>query len=220
MSATTVAQLADYKAWSFTERLRPLRAPWRSFRRRLLRKPGSTMALLLAGVTGGAIITNAIALQTERHPSPMFTSLTQEPAQKAAAAEAVPLPPARPQAERRVEAAAAAPQKAETKAARAKDEPQRTASIPATPKEQMLAIINGGTAEKQTAEPATLPRIAQVQKALNKAGYGPLKADGAFGAGTRAAIERFEADRKLPVRGEPQGRTLRELAKASGIALD
>lgn len=215
MSATTVAQLADYKAWSLAERLRPLRAPWRSFRRRLLRKPGSTMALLLAGVAGGAIITNALALQTERHPSPMFTSLTAESAQKTATSVSVPAPPVRPQTERRAEAGAR-----DDRTTRAKDEPQRTASIPATPKEQMLAIINSGAAEKPAVDQAAGPRISQVQRALNKAGYGPLKADGAFGAGTRAALERFEADRKLPVRGEPQGRTLRELARVSGMALD
>ena len=217
MTATTFSQLADYKAWTFAERLRPLRAPWRSFRRRLLRKPGSTMAMMLATLAGGVIITNALALQTERHPSPMFTSLAAEPVQQVAAkADALPLPPTRAQAERRAEADAPIVKAS----ARSRDEPQRTASIATTSKEQMLAIINGGAPEKVADAAAPTPRIVQIQKALSKAGYGSLKPDGVFGAGTRAALEKFEADRKLPVRGEPQGRTLRELARVSGMALD
>lgn len=60
------------------------------------------------------------------------------------------------------------------------------------------------------------PQVARVQRALAKLGYGPLKDDGMMGPGTKAAIERFERDRKLPVKGEAAGRTLRELtAKAS-----
>jgi hypothetical protein len=56
------------------------------------------------------------------------------------------------------------------------------------------------------------------QRALAKLGYG-IKADGIMGSGTRQAIERFEQDRKLPVTGEFNARTLRELAAASGVAV-
>jgi peptidoglycan hydrolase-like protein with peptidoglycan-binding domain len=56
------------------------------------------------------------------------------------------------------------------------------------------------------------------QRALAKLGYG-IKADGIMGSGTRQAIERFEHDRKLPVTGEFNARTLRELAAASGVAV-
>ena len=62
--------------------------------------------------------------------------------------------------------------------------------------------------------------VLGAQRALNKLGYGPIKPDGLAGPGTRQAIERFERDRKLPVTGEPSGRTGRELATASGIPLD
>jgi peptidoglycan hydrolase-like protein with peptidoglycan-binding domain len=37
-----------------------------------------------------------------------------------------------------------------------------------------------------------------------------------MGASTRAAIEKFERDRKLPVKGEPSPRTFRELATRAG----
>jgi peptidoglycan hydrolase-like protein with peptidoglycan-binding domain len=62
--------------------------------------------------------------------------------------------------------------------------------------------------------------VASVQRALNRLGYGPVKADGIFGSGTKLALERFERDRKLPVSGEMSPRILKELAAASGIAFD
>ncbi len=65
--------------------------------------------------------------------------------------------------------------------------------------------------------PAT---VAAVQRALSRLGYGPLKDDGQFGPGTRAALDRFERDRKLPSRAENPNRVLRELSQASGIAID
>jgi len=56
------------------------------------------------------------------------------------------------------------------------------------------------------------------QRALAKLGYG-VKTDGLMGAGTRQAIERFEQDRRLPVTGEFNARTIRELSAASGISV-
>jgi peptidoglycan hydrolase-like protein with peptidoglycan-binding domain len=40
-----------------------------------------------------------------------------------------------------------------------------------------------------------------------------------MGSGTRQAIERFEQDRRLPVTGEFNARTVRELTTASGITV-
>jgi peptidoglycan hydrolase-like protein with peptidoglycan-binding domain len=56
------------------------------------------------------------------------------------------------------------------------------------------------------------------QRALARLGYS-VKVDGMMGAGTRQAIERFEQDRRLPVTGELNARTIRELSAASGIAV-
>ncbi|EHP90345.1 Peptidoglycan-binding domain 1 protein [Methylorubrum extorquens DSM 13060] len=65
------------------------------------------------------------------------------------------------------------------------------------------------------------PTVIRAQRALTKLGYGPLKDDGLMGPGTKAAIEKFERDRKMPVKGEVAGPTLRALtremtAKAGG----
>lgn len=56
------------------------------------------------------------------------------------------------------------------------------------------------------------------QRALARLGYS-VKVDGVMGTGTRQAIERFEHDKRLPVTGEFNARTLRELSSASGIAV-
>ncbi|MGO4704545.1 peptidoglycan-binding domain-containing protein [Microvirga sp. 2MCAF38] len=56
------------------------------------------------------------------------------------------------------------------------------------------------------------------QRALAKLGYG-VKIDGAFGPGTRQAIEAFERDKRLPVTGEFTARTVRELSSQAGIQI-
>ncbi|MDP8918386.1 MAG: peptidoglycan-binding protein [Pseudomonadota bacterium] len=56
------------------------------------------------------------------------------------------------------------------------------------------------------------------QRALARLGYS-VKVDGVMGSGTRQAIERFEQDRRLPVTGEFNARTIRELSSHSGIAV-
>jgi peptidoglycan hydrolase-like protein with peptidoglycan-binding domain len=68
---------------------------------------------------------------------------------------------------------------------------------------------------------ASLDRpVAAAQRALNKLGHGPVRADGRFGEETRAAIERFERERRLPVTRDLTPRTLRELASASGLRME
>jgi chorismate mutase len=52
---------------------------------------------------------------------------------------------------------------------------------------------------------------ATAQKSLTKLGYGPLKADGIVGSGTRKAITEFQRANKLHVTGELDAPTLRLL---------
>lgn len=61
--------------------------------------------------------------------------------------------------------------------------------------------------------------VRAVQKSLSKLGYKPGPADGVWGAATRKAIERFERDRKLDVKGRISGRLMKELAQATGSSL-
>lgn len=221
--------------------------------RRLIQRPGRSLAIVLGLGICGVILVNAVALQSERHPAPFFavapvtSALPVKP----------PLPPARP-------GQAAQPNDVELarQAALNKDlqgelarhgfyigaidgkpgnrfeiairEYEKAAGLPVTGqptekllthvaasklamKDQLLLLIKDAGS---TAQPDRTKTVESVQKALNRLGYGPLKTDGAFGATTKAAIERFERDRKLAVRGEPNGRFLKELSAASGMAVE
>ncbi|MGL4635258.1 MAG: peptidoglycan-binding domain-containing protein [Beijerinckiaceae bacterium] len=98
--------------------------------------------------------------------------------------------------------------------------PKPASSKDASPKEQMpkdqiLGLLR--STQDRLERPET---VVAMQRALTKLGYGPLKDDGHFGTGTRTALDRFEKERRLPPRGENPARTLRELAQASGIAIE
>jgi len=70
-------------------------------------------------------------------------------------------------------------------------------------------------------KPAAQPkRIIAVQRALADFGYGQMKPSGVMGADTKAAIERFERERKLPVTGQISDRLTRELAAVTGRPLE
>ena len=59
-----------------------------------------------------------------------------------------------------------------------------------------------------------------IQRALADFGYGQIKPTGVYDADTRAAIEKFERDRKLPVTGQISDRCVRELAAMTGRPLE
>jgi peptidoglycan hydrolase-like protein with peptidoglycan-binding domain len=83
-------------------------------------------------------------------------------------------------------------------------------------KSQILGVLRNGQADRLE-RPET---VVAMQRALTKIGYGPLRDDGHFGAGTKAALDKFEKDRRLPGRGDNPTRVLRELSQASGIAIE
>jgi peptidoglycan hydrolase-like protein with peptidoglycan-binding domain len=63
-------------------------------------------------------------------------------------------------------------------------------------------------------------RVIAVQRALADFGYGQIKPTGIIDAETRAAIEKFERERNLPVTGQPSDRTTKELASVTGRSFD
>jgi peptidoglycan hydrolase-like protein with peptidoglycan-binding domain len=83
------------------------------------------------------------------------------------------------------------------------------------PKDQIMGLLRNSTDRLERPE-----TVVAIQRALTKIGYGPLRDDGSFGAGTRAALDKFEKDRKLPSRADNPARVMRELAQASGIAIE
>lgn len=67
---------------------------------------------------------------------------------------------------------------------------------------------------------ASSKRVLAVQRALADFGYGQVRPSGVFGPDTKAAIERFERERKLPVTGQISERLSRELAAVTGRPLE
>ncbi|MBB2963817.1 peptidoglycan-binding protein [Methylobacterium sp. R2-1] len=191
-----------------------------------LRYPGGVFGTVLGAGAAIYVCVNAIGLQAGPHPAPILP--TAEP--KPVAAKPAPQPVREIRAVEAPKPApvreAAAPRdtiadmirSGETTAsvtprAERKPEPKTAAKEP-----------RAETAKTEAGKPEALkpdPNVIRVQRALSKLGYGPLKDDGLMGPGTKAAIEKFERDRKLPVKGEAAGPTLRALtremtAKASG----
>lgn len=99
--------------------------------------------------------------------------------------------------------------------------PQSVAAAPVKPQQRPSSgdalgeLIRAGAVP-----PASIPnepdaRVMAIQKNLQRMGYAVGKPDGMMGSGTRAAIEKFERDRKWQVTGEISQRLLRELGTVS-----
>jgi len=168
------------------------------FRNWLPRRPKDAVCLGLAAAATGFIVINALFLQSGPHPAPIFTDVTR-PA--AVTTGSVPLPPAKRQTSARLPAAtlpAATPVPMSA--------PVRTAAAP-RPDNRHDPIA-------ELLEPAN--RTVAVQRALTEFGYGQIKPTGTAGPETRAAIEKFERERKLPVTGQVSERLTRELSAMKG----
>jgi peptidoglycan hydrolase-like protein with peptidoglycan-binding domain len=61
--------------------------------------------------------------------------------------------------------------------------------------------------------------LAAIQRALTDFGYGQITPNGQYGPETRAAIERFERERKMPITGQVSDRLARELTAMTGRPL-
>jgi hypothetical protein len=172
-------------------------------------------AVFVALMTG--IVLNALALQSARHPSPLFgMPITLSPAEMpkpvprpititAAPATTQPTPPiaipTRP---------VAIPHEAEPAATKAADPiADMLRASPAHPP--------AGASANSSAIDAT--RILLVQKALIKLGY-VVRPDGVMGATTRQAIEKFERERGWQPRGELTTKVVREISQKSGLPLE
>lgn len=171
-------------------------------------KPGSVFGGVVALVAAGFICVNALDSQKGRHPAPILPKISPKVAAKAPAPASAPAPAvAKQEAARDVskEPAASAPKQATR-------DPTIADLIHA---EDTTASVNPRTkpapAKAEASSPVADQAVNRAQRALAKLGYGPIKADGAMGPATKAAIEKFERDRKLPVTGEATGRTLRAL---------
>jgi peptidoglycan hydrolase-like protein with peptidoglycan-binding domain len=97
-----------------------------------------------------------------------------------------------------------------------------------------LAAAPTKTASSQAVAPAPAPahndqiaamiapskRVLAIQRALAEFGYGQIRPTGVYDQDTRAAIEKFQRDRRLPVDGQISDRFVRELAAMTGRRLE
>ena len=156
---------------------------------------GAVVSALLAGIG-----VNALILQRERHPAPLFAAPPQKaappapvvapPAPLVAPAPAAPAPPPAASAPREAPAAVPAP-------------PARPAANDpgaARPADPIGDLLRGEPA----ADDSRL--ILAAQTALAKLGY-PVKADGTQGAATDQALRAFERDHGLPASAAPRRRS-------------
>lgn len=198
--------------------------------RMLLHSPKDMAAGLLAAAAVCAILANALFLQAGRHPSPMFGSVVTLPAPQAAVVSPLPRPrpvEAEPPEIRPVEVRGADPKHVETRSA----DPRGDAKNPDPLANLVVKSTGAPTAAPAhvarppapipaTAQSAGARRVAAVQRALTQYGYGQLKATGAVGSDTQAAIIKFERDRKLPVTGQMSDRLVKELTAMIGHPID
>ena len=202
-----------------------------------LHSPKDMVAGLIAAAAICAIVANALFLQAGRHPSPMFGSVVTLPAPQAAVAN--PLPRPRPVVEaeppepklvevrvtdsRQVDPRNADARNADAKSPDAKSPDAMTnlvvksTSAPAT---TAASVLRPPAPIPVAAQSAGARRVAAVQRTLTQYGYGQLKATGAIGSDTQAAIAKFERDRKIPVTGQMSERLVRELTAVIGHPID
>jgi len=205
----------------------------------LLHSPKDTLAGLVAVAAIGAIVANALFLQTGRHPAPMFGTVINLPAPSSVALPN-PLPRPRPvgadtspleprATEFRAEPKSAEPKAAERAAEKPPEKPvEATASTRSN--DPMTNLVKQTTSTPQSAmrPPAPIPmpqspaarRIAGVQRALSEYGYGNLKITGTMSGETQSAIQKFEREHRMQVTGQLSERLLRELGAAIGHPVD
>jgi Putative peptidoglycan binding domain len=155
------------------------------------------LTVLLAG-----ICVNALLLQHERHPAPLFGSVRSEVSLNGEGPSSVQRPPA-----------AALPRETSMTNVVAAQPPQRPLSERGP--DQIGDLLRGeapGDSVRAPGDNAHL--ILAVQNALIKLGF-DLKPDGSDGAATRQAIRQFERAHGLPVTTEITARLAREVVAAA-----
>ncbi len=205
---------------------------------------GGMLVVLLASAT---IISNALLLQTGRHPAPLFKtrpfSADLALANSGNSIAAKPLPStslvrdiqmalvqkgmyrgpvdglAGPMTTQAIAGFERATGQVVTGAATPQllARLQMTAGVPATDKRQSSTPVGKPSGPDASTTASADNRISQIQVALNNLGYGPLEVDGLIGSATAKAIRRFELNRGLPITGKISDRVVTELVSIGGL---
>ena len=214
------------------------------------RHPRESVGLIVATLAIFAIISNALFLQKGPHPAPIFAtrSLLQREAAllpRLQAAQSTPAPETGNQAKLIANIQRELARKgfydgpadgiwgAKTDAAvrdfihtaGSKTNPEASDGLLRAITASTLKPANAAAASNAAPDPiakliAPSKRVTAVQRALADFGYGQIKLTGVFDPDTRAAIEKFERDHRLPVTGQISDRFVRELAAMTGRPLE
>jgi hypothetical protein len=168
----------------------------------LFRRPKDAVSLCLAVAATATILVNALFWQKGPHPAPIFANLAQP-----VVAEQTPsiagLPRKRAGERDRSGGDARSPEQT------AKLSPAGKPGTTAPP-----AAPSGRDPISELLEPSN--RMMAVQRVLSDFGYGQIRPTGVAGPETKAAIEKFEREHKMPVTGQMSERLSRELAAMKG----
>ena len=175
---------------------------------RAAQRPVDAGALVCTAAASLIIVVNAVFLQSGVHPAPFFANPTVPAFTNRAGGSAAGPPAAGP-------AAPASPVRAIDMAPARPAPGGRTPAAAAARRNDPIGDLIG-SAPASTASVAGPARIAAVQRALSEYGYGQLRLSGTLDEPTSAAIQKFEAERKLPVTGRLSDRLLGELSAMTG----
>jgi hypothetical protein len=181
-----------------------------------------TIAFTVGVIGSVAILVNALFLQSGPHPAPLFNaSSAPVAASEATNTVAVAVPRARPPepVPTKLDGPAPAPAPRLPSVVKSSLEAPKTAAASAPSQ----AAAPGAATGRNDAIADMLSashRVLALQRALAQYGYGQLKPTGIVDADTRAAIEKFERERKLPVTGQASDRVVKELTGLTGRPLD
>jgi hypothetical protein len=173
-------------------------------------RPVDSTAILCAGAASLIIVVNAVFLQSGAHPAPFFAN-----------------PTALPQLTDNHPTATVTPiGKLEIGSLDARLLPRPTeatsihASAGSRAPQAAAARRNDPIGDLIESTVAPSSRIAAVQRVLSDFGYGQLRPSGILDGPTTAAIQKFEAERKLPITGRLSNRLISELAAVTGRSIE
>jgi hypothetical protein len=153
-------------------------------------RAGDALGAVLGALLTITVLVNVLFMQSGSHPAPMF---------KGASLQTKPVIATHT-----------------TSAAVARPRPSELATVTAPTKPTAPSAVRTGVLERS----ASSNRVIALQRALADYGYGQIKATGIIDGDTRAAIEQFERERKLPITGQASDRVVRELAAMTGRPLE
>jgi len=174
-------------------------------------RPVDAAAILCAGAASLIIVVNATFLQSGVHPAPFFANPTgQTPGNRFTALSPIQAPP---NSQSPTPGSARPPDRVIDVAPARTAPVARTQAGSAARHNDPIGDLIGSSSAPSVGSSA---RIIAVQRVLSEFGYGQLRLSGTLDEPTSTAIQKFEADRKLPVTGHLSDRLLHELAAMTG----